>query len=80
MIPVRITPNADGTFSWNAVGDSFFRFTDYHGASGALAQAASLVYWPQQIYQQLVLGIKTEDGASFVEIGSFTQDDTLGYL
>ena len=63
-------PNADGI-------TPFFRFPDYHGASGALAQAAQFENWPQQNQQQLLLGIQTMDGASYIEIGDFKPDQSL---
>ncbi|HZU09831.1 MAG TPA: VCBS repeat-containing protein, partial [Pseudacidobacterium sp.] len=90
VIPIQITPNYNnngapsGTFTAQVVPQSspspetpFFRFPDYHGASGALAQAAPLVNWPQQTNEQLVLGIRTNDGASYIEIGTFVNDGTL---
>ena len=86
VIPFKITPTntSDGTFTVNEVqkanattDEPFFRFPDYHGAVGALAQAAPLAHWPQQVDEQLVLGIKTKDGASYIEIGTFVQDNTL---
>ncbi len=82
IIPIRITPTPtgvggfSGTIARNAMyNDQFYRFPDYNGASGAIALAASLVYFPQQIFQQLVLGIRTDNGSSYIEIGSFMDDD-----
>ncbi|MGH7868541.1 MAG: FG-GAP repeat domain-containing protein, partial [Candidatus Dormibacteraceae bacterium] len=82
VIPIRITPPSSGAFTASVVPaknatetDPFFRFPDYHGASGALAQAAPLALWPQQTDEQVVLGIRTEDGASYIQIGSFLPDD-----
>lgn len=98
VIPIKITPNyngdgsSKGTFSATVVPRSgsdasvstpYFRFPDYHGASGALAHAASLVYYPQMIsgsrsvFEQLVTGIQTTNGASYLEIGSFVQNGSL---
>jgi hypothetical protein len=80
VIPILITPssNGDGTFTSQAVkqqnvtDDSpFFRFGDKHNSSGALAQAAPLAFWPQSSNEQLVLGIQTQDGAGYIEIGTF---------
>ena len=90
VIPIKITPDSGGKGSFtatvvpmkNATPDQpFFRFANYGHQLGALAQAAPLVYWPQQTDQQLVLGIKTEtaagSGTSYIEIGTFLPDDGL---
>jgi hypothetical protein len=98
VIPIKITPNYNsdgspsGTFSATVVPHSgsdarvstpYFRFPDYHSATGAQAQAAPLVYYPQMIdgrrsvFEQLVTGIQTTDGASYLEIGSFVQNGNL---
>jgi hypothetical protein len=86
IVPVLITPGTNGNGSFTAkivqktsasVNTPYFRFNDKHGSSGALAQAAQLAYWPQLINEQLVLGIKTNDGASYIEIGSFVQNNKL---
>jgi len=90
VIPLRITPTYKsdgtpaGTFTVNEVqkanataDERFYRFPVYGASSGALAQAAPLAYYPQQINEQLVLGIRTDDGASYIEIGSFVQNNKL---
>jgi hypothetical protein len=86
VIPIRITPSSSepGAFTAKVAlvnnateGQPFFRFPNYHGAIGALAQSAPLVYWPQQTDEQLVLGIQTQNGASYIDIGSFLPDDGL---
>ena len=82
VIPVKITAATGGPFTAAAVPmknatkqQPFFRFPNYHGASAAIAHAAPIIYWPQQTNEQLVLGIKTENDASYIEIGSFLPDD-----
>ena len=84
VIPIKITPGSGGTGPFTATAvtmksatpdQPFFRFPDYTYAQGALAQAAPLVHWPQQTDEQLVLGISTTGGSSYVEIGSFLPDD-----
>ena len=86
VIPIKITPDSNGNGSFtaayvkqqNATDDRpFYRFTNYHGENGALAQAAPLALWPQQTDEQLVLGIRTTEGASYIMIGSFLPDDGL---
>ncbi len=86
VIPIKITPNSNGNGSFtaayvkqqNATDDKpFYRFTNYYGENGALAQAAPLALWPQQTDEQLVLGIRTANGASYIMIGSFLPDDGL---
>lgn len=86
VIPIKITPSPGGTPPFLATvvpmkspteDQPFFRFPDRSSSNGALAQAAPLVYWPQQTDQQLVLGIKcgSDYAASYIEIGSFLPDD-----
>lgn len=86
VIPIRITPTPGQTPSLTATvvtmknptqDQPFFRFPDRSSSIGALAQAAPLVYWPQQTDEQLVLGIKCggDYAASYIEIGSFLPDD-----
>jgi hypothetical protein len=86
VIPIRITPGSGGGGSFTATvvpmkkptqDQPFFRFPDRSGSIGALAQAAPLVYWPQQTDEQLIFGIKCGDtyAASYIEIGSFLPDD-----
>jgi hypothetical protein len=83
VIPIAVKPGSSGNaFTATVVpqpkpteDQPFFRFPDYKGASGALAQGAPIALWPRQTDQQLVLGIRTENGASYVEIGSFLPDD-----
>ena len=84
VIPILITPQSGGSFTAavvqmsNATNDKpFFRFPDFHEAYGALAQAAPLIYFPQEALQQLVLGIRTHDGAGYIQIGSFALDNEL---
>jgi hypothetical protein len=86
VIPILITPNtnSNGTFTTQVVqqangsaDDPFFRFNDKHHSDGALAQAAALASWPQQVNEQLVLGIRTADDAGYIEIGSFAQNNKL---
>jgi hypothetical protein len=83
VIPILITANQDhdGTFSPQivqqasaSVSTPYFHFDDKHESSGALAQAAPLIYWPQMVNEQLVLAIKTNDGKSYIEIGSFANN------
>ena len=86
VIPIKITPASGGTPPFTATvalmkdptqDQPFFRFPNRPSLNGALAQAAPLVYWPQQTDQQLVLGIKCagDYAASYIEIGSFLPDD-----
>jgi hypothetical protein len=84
VIPIKITPGSGGTDPFTATvvpmknptqAQPFFRFPDYVYAQGALAQAAPLVHWPQQTDEQLVLGVSTTGGSSYIEIGSFLPDD-----
>lgn len=84
IVPILITANQDGTFTPQivqqtsaSVGTPYFRFNDKHGSSGAIAHAAQLAHWPQLVSEQLILGIKTNDGASYIEIGTFVQNDKL---
>lgn len=92
VIPIAITPNYNndgtpaGTISATVVPKSgsdasvstpYFKFPNYHGERGALAQAAPLAYWPQQTNEQLVLGIQTQDGASYIQVGSFVPNGNL---
>ncbi len=84
VIPIKITPGSGGTGPFTATvvpmknptpDQPFFRLPDYVYAQGALAQAAPLVHWPQQTDEQLVLGVSTTGGSSYIEIGSFLPDD-----
>jgi hypothetical protein len=86
VIPIKITPSPGGTPAFIATivpmknptqEQPFFRFPNRSSSNGALAQAAPLVYWPQQTDEQLVLGIKCSGdyAASYIEIGSFLPDD-----
>jgi len=86
VIPIKITPSPGGTPPFTATvvpmksptqDQPFFRFPNRSSSIGALAQAAPLVYWPQQTDEQLVLGIKCggDYAASYIEIGSFLPDD-----
>jgi hypothetical protein len=84
VIPIKITPGSGGTGPFTATvvpmkkptqDQPFFRFPGYSYTQGALAQAAPLVYWPQQIDEQLVLGVSTTGASSYIEIGSFLPDD-----
>ena len=86
VIPVKITPSPGGTPPFTATvvpmknatqNQPFFRLPNRSSSIGALAQAAPLVYWPQQTDEQLVLGIKCggDYAASYIEIGSFLPDD-----
>jgi hypothetical protein len=89
VIPVKITPASNGSFTAAAVpmknateDQPFFRFPNNGHQLGALAQAAPIAFWPQQTNEQLVLGIKTETSSgdlegSYIEIGSFLPDDGL---
>lgn len=80
VIPIQITPQSNGTFTAQVMSQSgstpFFRFPDFHGAYGVIAQAAPLANWPKQTNEQLVIGIKTEDGAGYIHIGTFRQTGT----
>ncbi len=86
VIPIKITPSPGGTPPFTATvvpmknatqNQPFFRLPNRSSSIGALAQAAPLVYWPQQTDEQLVLGIKCggDYAASYIEIGSFLPDD-----
>jgi hypothetical protein len=83
VIPVKVTPGSAGSpLTAAAVTQKgatqavpFFQLPNYAGSSGALAQAAPLAFWPQQTDEQLVLGVRTENGSSYILIGSFLPDD-----
>ncbi len=73
VVSVEIIPGQDGSFTANEANISPYKFADKHHSDGALAEAASILNWPQTTNQQIVLGTRVENLGyqSYIDIGSF---------
>ena len=73
VLSIQIVPGQNGTFTASLANIAPYKFKDKHHSTGAFAQAASVLNWPQTTNQQIVLGTQVSDlgEQSYIDIGSF---------
>jgi hypothetical protein len=82
VIPIQVTPNADGSFTPKVVpapaSNPYYQFMPSRGTQFVKAQAAPLASWPQVAPEQLIIGVG--DFMNFssgrIDIGTFRQTDS----